>query len=362
MYNILFVCKGSLDKAVPIINIARSFNNSGCLIEMFCENVSPSLEYLLISENIKVYKIKTNNFFNFKLFSKILNLYNFRIAAKRKIRNSSFDFLYIGTGDTAIVLKGIFEKRYKYFLHLRELYDQLPHYMSLLRNPAQNAYKVIVPEENRAFLYYIFLKLSKVPIVIPNKTYNHPMNRMMDISFLETEIQNKIKRKKNIIYQGHLHEERDLTNFLIKMKGLQNFNIILLGDDKGMLDFYKKIYPDLIHISFVIPPLHLNVTSWADIGIITYDFKSLNTIYCAPNKIWEYTGFGIPILCNSNLGLKYSLLSHDFGKIIDFDNPDKIIKQLLLLLENYNYYSENALKFFNSFDLFKAIQLLVDED
>ncbi|KAA6307134.1 hypothetical protein EZS27_041199, partial [termite gut metagenome] len=38
------------------------------------------------------------------------------------------------------------------------------------------------------------------------------------------------------------------------------------------------------------------------IGIVSYAFDDLNHVFCAPNKTWEYTGFGIPMLGNNAPG------------------------------------------------------------
>src|SRR5690606_28815197 len=113
------------------------------------------------------------------IFRKFYSWMQFRNKTKKLLSQFDFDFLYIGTVDTAIALRWLFEKKYRYFFHIREMYDQFPHYMRLLKLPAQNAYRVIVPEENRAFLYFSFLKLLVVPEIIPNKSYDHPRHKQM---------------------------------------------------------------------------------------------------------------------------------------------------------------------------------------
>jgi len=57
----------------------------------------------------------------------------------------------------------------------------------------------VVPEENRAYLYYHFLDLKKVPTVIPNKPFHHPQQRKMNSEFLEADLRKRIASKKNII-------------------------------------------------------------------------------------------------------------------------------------------------------------------
>lgn len=62
-------------------------------------------------------------------------------------------------------------------------------------------------------------------------------------------------------------------------------------------------------LPYITAPYHLEVTSHAFIGILIYapvygTFTSpLNSIYCAPNKLYEFSHFGIPMIGNNIPGL-----------------------------------------------------------
>lgn len=359
--KIIILCKGPLDCAIPIINIAKTFNSVGINTVIICGNVISEIKLELEGRGIIIYSFgqiePVARLYLIRMIEKIINWISFRIKASKVLSKETFDVLYISTADTAISLRGIYSK-YKYIMHLRELYDQFPLYMKMLKNPAQRAYKVVVPEENRAYLYSYFFKLKNIPIVIPNKPFDHSRKTKMELSFLEIEIQNKIKNNNNILYQGHLDDERNLTNLIKASLLFPKYNLVLMGKDYGMVEIYKKINPNLIHIPFVRPPLHLNITSWGSIGIITYDLKSLNTIYCAPNKIWEYTGFNIPVLGNINPGLKYLIGNKKIGAIADFNNEEDIARGIEDIEENYLQYQVNAEALFDSFDNTTNIELL----
>lgn len=353
MKHILVICKGSLDKAVPIVSIAQTFNTAGNNVEIICSDVSCGLNNELVESGINILslgikKINSNNQL-LTIWEKLYHWLVFRLKTKKILGEKIPDILYVATADTAIVLHGILAK-YKYILHLRELHDQQPFYMRLLRKPAQQAYKVVVPEENRAYLYYNFLKLKNIPEVIPNKPFYHPNQAKMSIEFLDPEIQHKLRTKKNILYQGPIDIERNLNELIKACALLQGYNIILMGQDYGLIDTYRKINSNIIHIPFVRPPLHLNITSWAYIGVITYDLYSLNTIYCAPNKIWEFSGFNIPILGNINPGLKYTIGQSGAGVLVDFNDENKIIKGISFIEDNYSQIQTYANKFYNSIE------------
>ena len=361
MKNILFICKGPLDKAVPIISIAQAFTSEGNDVEIICGNISDELKEELIKAGLKILSLDldepgSNNLLS-QICGKIYHWLTFRQKTKRILAEKSPDFLYLATADTAIALRGLYSK-YKYILHLRELYDKQPHYMKLLRKPAQQAYAVAVPEENRAYLYYNYLDLKKIPTVIPNKPFYHPRHARMDIEFLDPKIQHEIRSKKNIIYQGPIHIERNLTALIKASVIIEDYNIILMGKDFGLIDAYRKINPNVIHIPFVRPPLHLNITSWAHIGVITYDFNSLNTIYCAPNKIWEFTGFNVPILGNLNPGIKYTIGQAGAGVIVDFEDEEAIIKGIRSIEENYGQIQDHAKAFYDTITADRINQLI----
>jgi len=361
MKHLLFICKGSLDKAVPIISIAQAFNAEGNEIKIICSNISVELKEELIESGIKILSLDidepdSNNQL-LKIFGKLYHWSTFRWKTRRILAKITPDLLYVATADTAIALRGVISK-YKYMLHLRELHDKQPHYMKLLRKPAQQACKIVVPEENRAYLYYNFLNLKNIPTVIPNKPFYHPRQAKMDIEFLEPEIQHKIMSKKNIIYQGPIHIERNLTALIKAAVVLEDYNMILMGKDFGLIDAYRKINPGIIHIPFVRPPLHLNITSWAHIGIITYDFNSLNTIYCAPNKIWEFTGFNVPILGNLNPGIKSTIGQAKAGVIVDFEDQEAIIKGIFSIEDNYGQIQDHAKAFYNAITSDRINQLI----
>lgn len=351
MKKIIILCKGALDKAVPIISIAQALRASGNNVSIICSSISHGLKNELTEINIHVLPLEIeDNKFDTKtsrIGRKLFHWLRFRIKINIILKTSTQDILYVATADTAIALRGILDK-YKYILHLRELYDQYPIYMKLIKKPAQQAVKVVVPEENRAYLYYILLKLKSIPTVIPNKPFYHPSQTKMPIDFLGAEIKQKLVNKKNIIYQGPIHTERNIGKLIKACAMLPDYNFILMGEDHGLIESYRAINPNIIHIPFVRPPLHLNITSWAYIGVISYDFHSLNTIYCAPNKIWEFSGFGIPVLCNINPGIKNIIDKSGAGVAVDFNNEKELISAISIINDNHEQIGIKAWELYRS--------------
>ena len=51
---------------------------------------------------------------------------------------------------------------------------------------------------------------------------------------------------------------------------------------------------------------------------------SINAVFCAPNKVYEFAGFGIPMLCNDNPGLKYTVEYYGMGVCAEDLSVDSI--------------------------------------
>ena len=105
---------------------------------------------------------------------------------------------------------------------------------------------------------------------------------------------------------------------------------------------------------YISAPYHLEVTSHAYVGILIYTpvygtFTSpLNSIYCAPNKIYEFSQFGIPMIGNDIPGLRYTIEYNKMGVCVPQMNTESFFDAIQKIAENYDTYSNNAINFNNS--------------
>jgi glycosyltransferase involved in cell wall biosynthesis len=285
-----------------------------------------------------------------KIINKLKKYLLFYRFIKKYIQSEKPDIIWIGSAEACILLKPI--EKYlvtkRYIINIYELYDRKPKVLKKISFLAQNAQKVLVPEYNRANILRLWLGLKETPVVIPNKSILHPRRKKLPIPH---NIEEKISGKKIILYQGHITSDRNIDVLCETVHDLSEFILVLMGDGDDYLNKLKKIYPYVIFIDFIKPPRHLAITSWAYIGIVTYEFYSLNTIYCAPNKIWEYSGFGIPIIANDIPGLKFTVDISKSGLCINMKDKEQIKNSILFIDENYNYFSENSLSMFEKEDI-----------
>ena len=74
-------------------------------------------------------------------------------------------------------------------------------------------------------------------------------------------------------------------------------------------------------------------------------YSPLNSLYCAPNKTFEYSMFGIPMIGNDIPGLRYLFDTKNIGRCFDefsiksvCDSIDNIEREYKTLSSNSNAY------------------------
>ena len=304
------------------------------------------IDYYVISEP----KVKL------PIISKLWSYYNFKkrcFSITRRLMPDKQGLLWIEGANTILAL-GRRIKDYNYVLQIQELHEKYKYQLNAIGNVINEAKIVFMPEYNRTCIYQCWFHLEKRPIVLPNKPYFTPNEyQLSELSKKYYEQLKVFREKKVILYQGHIHPERDLTNFVKAVNKMgDDYRLVLLGHDHGILNNYLRISRDIIHINFVPAPDYLVFTKACYIGIVCYDPMQLNTTYCAPNKIYEYGAFSKPMLGNDIPGLKV-IESHNAGILVE-DNVDSILAGLKKLESSYKEYSLGAKDLYESVDT-KAI-------
>lgn len=93
-------------------------------------------------------------------------------------------------------------------------------------------------------------------------------------------------------------------------------------------------------------------------GIQDVNQKYLDKVFCAPNKIYEYSGFGIPMLANDIPGLKNTVGNAGAAECMELKS-NNIVHAIQKIEEDYDTYSENAKKFFAGTDNLKTMKKLM---
>jgi glycosyltransferase involved in cell wall biosynthesis len=354
--KIVIISRGEIFASPTVLNYIQAFLSLGNNVVCICSSCRNNIK----EDRVSIYQ--TEEPIGKNLFSKIFNFWRFRKRTLKVIKENNLKsnaIFWVARIDTAIAF-GEYFKNEKSVLSLHELHDQFLFWKYITQKVIRYYDQIVFNEYNRANIAKVWYKLLDTPNIIPNKPMYHSRERNAIITNLE--IQNIIYSiksfgKKIIIYQGSLLSDRNLDP-LVKATYLlrDRFQLILMGKDiENRVPSFMKINPNLIHIPWVAPPDHLNVTSHCHIGVAFYDYDSLNSIYCAPNKIWEYSGFSIPILAQNIPGLYTTIGVSNAGVCVDLNNQESIIDAIMELDNNYHSYSVNSRDFYDSVDFKESV-------
>ena len=226
--------------------------------------------------------------------------------------------------------------------------------------------RIVVPEYNRAHILKEYFHLKELPFVIPNKPAFHPRKKKLHLSNCRIRaVLNKINNRPIFLYQGVWTPDRKEVASVLETiaKARPNYCILTMPECSTVKDLAKK-YPNVFYVPYERPPNHLEITSYATVGVAIYNasgnnlLERLNAVYCAPNKIFEYAGFGIPTLGNNLPGLKYTIGLAKAGICCQM-NEESILKSADELVENIGFYSKNAKDYYDSIDIEKNITTIL---
>lgn len=290
------------------------------------------------------------------------------------------DLIWLIYSDIAAAVQKSIEK-YNYVIQFYEFIDyRLGRKISLL-HPSFDAERLMKQakalihcEYNRAMITNGLFGIKNTPFILPNKPYeegNEYDNVPDDIKNVVEDIKKRIDGKRAIIYQGIFEpNERRLDEFCEAIKLLpKDMVLICMGGGLGKyFDIIKSKYESdrILFVPFVRPPYHLLVTQLAKYGVLSYFPTSttyegvINPLYCAPNKIFEYGKFGIPMIANDCPGLKLIFEEYKCGKIINMPvTPENIADTIVRMESDYASMSEGARAYYDSVDIEQIIRSII---
>lgn len=350
----VIINKDSLVNIPPLLSVVYILLDEGHSVHMLTCGINDSVRKSLENRNVTIEVADFTKARN--SIEKLIEYYKFRCYIYKKIKQIDYDYLWIEGGNTVVAL-GDNLKKFPFYLQVSELYESNKYTLYAIRQVIKYARKVFMPEYNRSFLYKCWFNLSHRPIVLPNKPYFLPTKENLLIyEHKHSALVNLFNSHKVMLYQGHIFPDRDLSAFIHAVDELaDDFIVVLMGKDYNMVEKYKKISKKVYHVEFIPVPEYLLFTSKSYIGILGYNPSSLNNSFCAPNKLFEYSAYGKPMLGNDIPGLR-CIEESGAGEIIDENNPDSIINAIKKIDKNYEIYSNKSRNFFEKVDNVETIR------
>ena len=344
--ELVIIQKTKVSTFPPLMAAIEALSNQGVKITLLCGNELEEVMPFLYKYCKKVIMLNVPDAKNTleKVFVWLkIRRRVWRTIKKEGLMNATF---YLPTADTVLAM-GPRTMKLRYVLNLYELYDEAPMYLRNLKKYALKAQLITCPDYTRAHIFRTWWNLSKTPCVIPNRPLRRPTLEG-DLPQNVIDILEKIKGKKIIHYQGLITPDRDLEPICNIVKDLPEFVLILMGRRTEYLEKLLSISDNIIYIPFIAPPKHLIVTKMATIGMLSYDHSCLTNIFCAPNKIWEYSSLGVPMFGNDIPGLKNVIEPAHMGLCSEYTDAEQTKKCILSISNNYKEFAINSYNYFDS--------------
>ncbi|WP_290139357.1 hypothetical protein [uncultured Dubosiella sp.] len=374
--KIVVVHYGNIMLYPPVINLVENLINNDYSVTLMAGNTKKLPDFVLKSSNLQIidFPIIASKKIIKRLQRRFLIGHYYKDAL-RKIMDPG-DIVWTTTDSTVRALNTALLK-YKHIMQLMELDDFFPLFDGAkllkfnLEKYGKHAWKIVVPEINRAYIQKVKWRLKETPCILPNKPYYLSPGEMDDSVIRAIEIIEKDPRKK-IMYLGVLSVDRNLEPFAKAVEKMgEDYALYTLGNvpnsEQEKFNQFLAKHPQVFYLGFFNPPNHLHFLKYAYVGLTPYstDFKSifispLNVLYCAPNKIYEYAGYGIPMLGTDVLGLKIPFEQYGIGFCCINLEPETIAKGLKYIDINHEKMRQNCLRFYEDTDLDKILASIIN--
>ena len=182
---------------------------------------------------------------------------------------------------------------------------------------------VIAANTERAGLMRDHYALREVPAVIRNITA--PAPAVLDDDAVRAAYPALVRRAPGevlVVYQGDMSLSRGIGVFLDAARRLPaNVRLVLVGGGPDQAVIAERLRDRALagRVSQVgrVPRDHLyDILRLCDVGLIAYDVRGLNNIYCAPNKLYEYAQAGLPMVTTAQPPLRAALERYGIGRVV----------------------------------------------
>ena len=356
--RIVYLIKKGLQCYPPCLTQVLTLEDLGFEIIVYHGNNSDFVNGLLDERGIKHFAFVTDRDSKSTPES-AYNYLRFKTEA-RKVQRSLEDseIVWIGNMETAMSFGIDSMPGRRIIQNVLELYNEGTIYDRWLKRHVGNVDVIIACEKHRAEIMQSRYSLQVKPQVIPNKPYEFQLGRILVDGIVET-----MKQSFSVVYQGMISRDRPLENVAKALKRCNDENIVFIVMGRCSRKYQntlKSLYHNTFFTGYISAPEHLEYTKHGKIGIANYDRSSLNNVFCAPNKIYEYSRYGIPVLASDNIALIETVGSSGAGECIDFNNVDVIKESIMKIKSDYSTYSANATSFYRGVDIKGLVREVVE--
>ena len=157
------------------------------------------------------------------------------------------------------------------------------------------------------------------------------------------------KNNKILIYQGILEKGRGVRLLVEAVAKIKDLVFVILGDGPDYLFLKEKVNllklnnKVFFHNKVAYKEL-LGITSSADFGAALIKPISKNNIYALPNKLFEYSACGLPVLCSNMPSMTKTIKRYNLGEVVNVYDERSLECCLKKISNNLSFYNKQLLK------------------
>ncbi len=361
--TVLYFLFQPLDRVPPCLSQVLMLHDLGIRVAVLCGGCAAPARKMLEERGIPCQSFSVLQRKN-RLVQKALNFFNYRRAFtsfRRKYAGEN-TVLWLGTEETAIKMWPFVRNFHPCILNALEFFEA-DWYQKPMRRIAPRMDVLTACQPHRASYMVDWWQLSRRPYILPNKPYGTPPDRGDGSTEALAQAISCLRGKKVLLYQGNISANRNLTDLARSLAAIgSDYTLAMAGVpyDDGVQDL-RDIYPNCLYLGYFPAPSHLELTPYATVGIAFYRDNCINNRYCAPNKIYEYAGCGVPMLCNPIPGLTETVGAAGAAECVDFADPEAVGRALKRIEENYDLYRRNALAFYRGTDNVPTVRRILQD-
>lgn len=362
--RVLYFIFQPVDTYPPCISEIMMLRELGIAVSVLTQECDPLLmkQFHAMGVPCHILEVKSHPI---RLIQKGQNYLNYRSRVGWFIREywSTNSVLWLGSEETAIKMWPFVKQIHPCILNALEFYEYR-WYQRGMKKIAPQAEILTACEKHRAQYMMDWWKLKRQPYILPNKPYFHPGTPRTAGGTPELrQAIARLRGKKVLLYQGCISPDRDLSLLAAALREADSdYYLALVGKDYcNGVDAISSIYEKTIYLGSYPAPLHLELTAYASIGVAYYQENCINNRYCAPNKIYEYAGCGLPMLCNKIPGLTETVGAAGAAECVDFQDAWAVIHAIQKIDEDYEGYRQAALAFYDATDNMQTVRQIVED-
>lgn len=182
-------------------------------------------------------------------------------------------------------------------------------YYNVEKSIVNNVDFVVCASEERSQMMQEHYKLKSAPLAIKNISQLTVSDDDKTKGILQKLENFFAEPGVTVVYAGVVAKSRRIGELLDAVAALApKFKLLIVGNGDAIPELQAKAVgqKDLVSaFTGSVPYRSLGaILTLCDVGFIYYPTNSLNNIYCASNKIYEYASVGLPMMSNENPTVK----------------------------------------------------------